>query len=196
MGFLIDGLTLVLNVARPLMLGLAVVTGAGALASWASRTRRIKPFSTTARLTREHIDPLFVPVERRVVRSGGQPANAPWWALAVVVVGGLLLISGLEFLRGQLVMAAVMSQGGAMGILKLVLTWGFAITKLAIIARVIASWVGGSAYSKWWRWAFVITDPFMIPLRRVLPTFGPIDVTPIVAYFGVVILQSLVLGAL
>jgi YggT family protein len=74
--------------------------------------------------------------------------------------------------------------------------WLFALLKIAIMARVISSWVGGSRYSKWWRWAFTITDPFMEPLRRVLPTFGPIDVSPIVAYFGVVLLQGLVLGVL
>jgi len=46
------------------------------------------------------------------------------------------------------------------------------------------------------RWAFVITDPVLVPLRRVLPTFGPIDLSPLVAYFGVVLVQALVLSVI
>lgn len=196
MGFLVDGLNLLLLVVRPAVLGLAVVTGAGAVASWAGRTRRIQPFSPVARLTRKHVDPLLVPVERRVVKAGGQPANAPWWALAVVVVGGLLLISGLEFFRNQLQLVDFAARSGPRGIIRLAVTWTIAVLRLGIIARVISTWVGGSRYSKWWGWAFKITDPFMTPLQRVLPTFGPIDISPIVAYFGLGLLGTLILGVI
>ncbi len=196
MQFLIDGLGVTLMVVRPVVLGLAVLTGVAALASWAARTRRLPPFSPLARLTRKHVDPLFVPAERRLVRMGAQPAHAPWWTLAALVIGGLLLISGLEFLRGQLVTAVLASRAGVRGIVQLAVTWTFAVLKLAIIVRVIASWVGGSPYKPLWRWAFVITDPILIPLRRVLPTFGPIDLSPLVAYFGLSILQWMIVGAL
>ena len=139
MGFLADGLALMLTVVRPAVLGLALLTGTAAAASWASRTRRIPPFSALARLTRKHVDPLLVPVERRVVRVGGQPANAPWWALAAVVVGGLLLISGLEFLRNQLLMVDAASRAGVRGLLQLAVVWTIAVLRLAIIVRVVSS---------------------------------------------------------
>lgn len=196
MGFLANGLDFILLVVRPAVLGLAVLTGAAAVASWASRTRRIQPFSALARLTRKHVDPLLVPVEQRVVKVGGQPSNAPWWALAGVVVGGLLLISGLEFLRTQLLIAEAASRAGVRGLLQLSVIWTVAVLRLAIIARVISTWVGGSRYTTWWKWAYIITDPFMIPLQRVLPTLGPIDVSPLVAYFGLGLLRGLLLGAL
>ncbi len=193
---IIEGLALVLSFVRPLVLGVAVITGAAAIASWATQTRRIPPFSGLARFTRQRIDPLFVPAEQRLLRSGGQPAQAPWWTLGAVVVGGLLLISGMQFLITQLVIADSAARGGARGILRLAVGWTFAVVKLAIIARVIASWVGGSPYKPLWKWAFVITDPILVPLRRVLPTFGPIDISPLVAYFGLSIVQSLVMRML
>ena len=196
MDALIFGFQSLLAIVRPLALVVAVVVGTGALASWATANRRISPFGAIARFTRQKVDPLFRPAEKRLLLMGGQPAHAPWWTLAAVVVGGLVVISLLQFVVGELRSIQVAASFGVRGIVIIVVTWLFAIVKLAIFARVISSWVGGSRYNKWWRWAFAITDPFMEPLRRVLPTFGPIDVSPIVGYFGVVLLQSLVMGVL
>ena len=36
------------------------------------------------------------------MRAGVTPYAAPWWALAAVVVGGLILLSVVGFLRDQL----------------------------------------------------------------------------------------------
>jgi YggT family protein len=193
---LIEGLALVLAVVRPLVLVAAVATGVAALASWATHTRRLNPFSRIGRFARQQLDPLFAPAEKRLLLAGGQPAHAPWWTLGAVVVGGLLLISALQFVLGQLVAADMAAQGGVRGMVRLVAAWGLSIVQVAIMARVIASWVGGSPYKKWWRWAFVITDPILVPLRRVIPTIGPIDISPLVAYFGVAIVKGLLLNVL
>src|SRR6185312_15999362 len=71
---------------------LAVVLAVVFTIDWLVRTRRISPFSPIARFFRSAVDPLLVPIERRVVRVGGLPSSAPWWALVVVVVGGILLL--------------------------------------------------------------------------------------------------------
>jgi YggT family protein len=178
---------------RPVVFGAGALAAVGALLSWSVRTRRIQPFSPTAKFIRERIDPLFVvPMERRVVRAGGTPASAPWWGLAAVVLGGLLLLSAVQFVRDQVYMFAYATQSGSL--LVLLVRWTFGVLRIALFARVIASWVGGSPYSKWWRWAFVLTEPILAPLRRVVPTIGMIDITVIVAYFGLGLLESLILS--
>jgi YggT family protein len=48
---------------------------------------------------------------------------------------------------------------------------------------VVSSWFGISPYSRWMRWAFTLTEPILAPLRRVIPSIGMIDITPIIAYF-------------
>ena len=179
---------------RVLVFVAAVVTTVGAVASWLVRTRRISPFSGTARAIRRATDPLIVPVERRIVRAGGTPATAPWWTLSAVIVGGVLLLSLVQFLLGQFMSASFALSAGPVGILRLLVTWGFAILQIALIVRVLSSWVGGSPYSKWFRWSFVLTEWMLAPLRRVVPNFGMIDITPIIAYFLLRIVQSLVLG--
>ena len=184
-------LDVVLLALRPIVFAAGIFAAIAALLSYSVRTRRIEPFSSLAKFTRERIDPwLVTPVERRILRAGGTPLSAPWWALAVVVVGGLVLLSLVGFLRTQAMLLAYVSASGPRGFLVLAVQWTFGFLRIALIARVIASWVGGSAYSKWWRWSFVVTEPFLAPLRQIIPTIGMFDITIIVAYFALGFLQG------
>lgn len=181
---------LVVGALRTVLLVAAVAVGGAAALSWAVRTRRISPFSAPARFVRGRVDPLFAPMERRVVRAGGQPAHAPWWTVAAVVVTGIVLLSLLDFVRTELLGALFALQAGPRGLWVLAVTWGFGILKLALFVRVISSWFRMSPYSPWIRWSFTLTEWMLAPLRRVIPTLGMVDLTPLVAYFGLSILQG------
>src|SRR5688500_6742474 len=141
---------------------------------WLVRTRRINPFNPIARFMRSTVDPLMMPIERRIVRAGGMPASAPWWTLVFVVVFTIVLISLLGFLRGQFMMMAMSSRAGPLGIFVLLVRWTFGILRLALIVRIISSWFGMSPYSRWIRWSYQLTEPILAPLRRVVPTIGMI----------------------
>jgi YggT family protein len=177
------------------------VLGAAALVifgiDWLVRTRRISPFGAVARFFRRVVDPLIVPVERRVVRAGGLPASAPWWALVVVVLGGLVLLALLEFVRGQLAFAAAAGGAGARGVLAVLITWTFGILQLALIVRVISSWVRLSEFSRWVRWTIPLTEWMLRPLRNLIPPLaGTLDLSPLVAWLLLALLQRLLLGML
>ena len=64
-----------------------------AFTHWAVQSRRIEPFGTWARFVRRLSDPLLQPLERRILRGGGNPQNAPYWLLGIVIGGGLVLLS-------------------------------------------------------------------------------------------------------
>ncbi|MGH7655466.1 MAG: YggT family protein [Gemmatimonadaceae bacterium] len=157
---------------------------------WMVRTRRLSPFGAVARLMRRAVDPLLKPLERRVVRSGGLPSNAPWWALAAVVVAGIVILSLLEFLRSQAAFLYGSLTSGPAGIVRLLITWAFAIAQIALIVRVLHSWFPVRPGAWWWRWAYTITEPMLRPLRKIIPPFGMMDITPIIAWFGLVLLQG------
>jgi YggT family protein len=159
---------------------------------WGVRTRRLSPFGGIARFFRARIDPLMLPIERRIVNSGGLPASAPLWALGVIVVGGILLIALLRFFGGLLssVLYAVQDPSPR-GLPKLVLSWAFGALRLALMVRVISSWIGAMRFSKWVRWSYPLTDWMLAPLRRVIPLIGMVDITPIVAWFLLGLLQNL-----
>jgi YggT family protein len=187
----------VTSVSRIAFLVLAVVVTAVCVVDWAVRTRRINPFSGVARFFRGSIDPLLAPIERRIVRSGGLPSNAPWWALAAVVLSGIVVIWLLGFVRSQAMAVAFATDSGPRGILRLVVSWVFVVLQIALFARVIMSWIRVSP-SRWWvRWSYALTEPYLRPLRRLIPPLGgTIDITPIIAYVALSLLSGLVVGNL
>lgn len=181
---------------KVVLLWSALAMAAVAAIDWMVRTRRLSPFGPVARFFRQRIDPLMAPVERRVVRAGGLPASAPWVALGVVVVGGILLLALVDFLGGLVVDVSQGIARGPAGLARLALYWVFAVLRIAIIVRVVVSWLPVSPFSPRVRWAFSLTEPILRPLRRLIPPFGAIDITPIVAFFGLGIIEALLRGLL
>lgn len=185
-----SGADAVIQVLRTALLSIALVFGAICVLDWAVRTRKISPFNAIARFCRSTVDPFIAPIERRVVGAGGTPASAPLWALVVVVVGGILLLTFLDFIRLQVARSIVASQGGAAGIYHLLVSWTFTILKIALIVRVISSWLPISPFSRWVRWSYLLSEPILAPMRRIVPNLGGLDVTPILAYFLLSLIES------
>lgn len=177
-------------ILRTVLLSIAVVFAAICVLDWAVRTRKISPFNAIARFCRSTVDPIIAPVERSVVRAGGTPAAAPLWALAVIVIGGILLLTLLDMVRLEVVKTIIASNQGAAGIYHLLVSWTFTILKTAIVVRVISSWLPISPYSKWVRWSYQLSEPMLAPLRRFVPILGGLDITPILAYILLSIIES------
>ena len=186
----LTGADAVILVLRTALLSIAVVFAAICVLDWAVRTRKISPFNAIARFCRSTVDPTIAPVERSVVRAGGTPAAAPLWALAVIVIGGILLLTLLDMIRLEVVKSIIASNEGAAGIYHLLVSWTFTILKTAIVVRVISSWLPISPYSKWVRWSYQLSEPMLAPLRRFVPVLGGLDITPILAYILLSIIES------
>jgi YggT family protein len=187
------GIDVGVQVLKTVLLALAIVLGIICVMDWAVRTRKISPFNAVARFFRSSVDPFIAPVERKVLRAGGTPASAPLWALVAVVIGGIIIISALDFIRAEVVRAMYFSNQGSAGIFRLLVSWTFSILKIALLVRVVSSWLPVSPYSKWISWSFRLTEPILAPLRRIVPTLGAFDITPIVAYFLLGLIQSFLL---
>lgn len=189
-------LGLVSHVFRVALLAIGVLLAVIAALDWASRARRLNPFGAVARFMRNHVDPRLAGVERQVVRMGGQLSSTPWWALLAYVVCAALAIALVDAVIGLVLDARFALGRGAPGVLLLLVHWTFAFLKIALLVRVVVSWVPRLAYSRWLSWSFGATDWMLRPLRRVVPSLGVIDITPLVAYFALVIVEWLVMSVL
>lgn len=188
----VGGVDIVLGLLRLALLVLAGLFALLCLLDWAVRTRRVNLFGSVARFTRSKVDPLLAPIEKRVVSAGGNPASAPLWGLAAVVIGGILAISLLDFLRRELFGLMFAAQAGPREIFRLIVSWAFDFLQIAVLVRVVSSWLPISPYSKWIHWSYVVSEPILRPLRQVIPTLGMIDITPIIAYFLIGFIQTAV----
>ena len=75
----------------------------------------------------------------------------------------------------------------------------FEILFWAIIGRALLSWFPmrpGNPFQPLAVVLFQITEPILGPLRRVIPTIGMIDISPIVALFLLQILRYVLASAL
>jgi YggT family protein len=180
------------NTLRTLLLAGGIVFAAVAVTDWAARTRRISPFSGVARFMRARVDPRLAGIERQVARVGGHPSATPWWALVVYIVCAALLLAALGMVASLLQDAVAASSLGGLGVLLLLVQWTFGFLRLALLVRIIASWFPRLANSRWIAWSFGATEWMLRPLRRVVPTLGVIDITPLVAYFALQVAQWLV----
>lgn len=190
------GLATFAGVIRSVLLGAGIVVAVIAAADWAARTRRISPFSGMARFLRGTVDPRIAGIERQVVRAGGHPSATPMWALVAFVVVAALVIAAIDMIArlGFEIMYAL--AGGGAGVLFLLVRWTFAVLQIALMVRVLSSWFPRAAHSRWLRWSYGATEWMLRPLRRVIPSFGSVDITPIIAYFLLQLVGALVTGAL
>jgi YggT family protein len=182
--------------ARTLVVAALVYASIVALTHWAVRRRWIGPFGVWPRLVRRVSDPILLPLERRVIRFGGSPQDAPLWLVGIVILGGLIFLSLTNWLLGMLGMVGAMGQASPRDWTRIVVGWAFSIVMLAIFVRVIASWFGVSEFRAWMRPLVLLSDWIIRPIRRLLPSAGMIDFSPMVAWLVLWVARGFVLGML
>ena len=167
-----------------------------ALTHWATRSRRINPFGRLAKFGRRISDPVIQPLERRILRAGGNPQNAPYWLLGIVVAAGLVLMSLTAWLIGLIVQLRSMAESGPRMWLATLVGFLFTVLMTSILIRVIGSWFGIGPYRKWMRPFYLLTDWIIDPIRKILPPFGMIDFSPMVAWLVLYLVRGFVMGLL
>jgi YggT family protein len=181
---------------RALVFAAAVLATAAALGAIAVQKRTINPFGRPARLIRRLTDPLLLPIERRLVRTGMNPRHAPWWLVGMTIFAGILVLSLAGWLGVQADAVRAAAGHGGSGVAYLLVDWTLGLLGIALIVRVLGSWMGASAHTFWMRPFFLATEWFLAPLRRLLPSFGMFDLSPLIAWFLIQLIRSALLGAL
>jgi len=165
-----------------------------AFTAWLVRARRVSPFGALGRALRAASDPLIRPVEMRLVRLGGDPVNAGWWLVVVVALGGVVLLSLLDWAVGLFYGISAAAGGGPRAVLAFLIGALYSVLFAALLLRVIGSWFGLFRYSRWMRPAYALTDWLVEPIRRLLPPMGALDWSPLVAWLVLWLLKQLLLN--
>ena len=71
----------------------------------------------------------------------------------------------------------------------------FQLFQLILIVRILLTWFPNI---NWWNQPFKflrdVTDPVLEPFRKIIPPIGGIDLSPMVLFFVLGILEKVVLG--
>jgi YggT family protein len=184
------------TLVRFVALGALLVSVTVALTHWGVRSGRLQPFGPWPRFVRGWSDPLLQPLERRLVRLGRNPQEAPLWLVGVVVVAGILLLTLTRWVVRVLYTLAGLRYSGPAAIAAILVDLVFNILVLALLVRVVGSWIGAGRWTRLVMWAYRLTDWIVAPIAKRMPSFGPFDLSPFVAWFALVILRAVVLALL
>lgn len=181
-------------IVRGVVVAALVYSTVVALTHGAVRSRRITPFGAWPRFIRRVSDPVLHPLEQRIVRSGGNPQSASLWLVGIAIVGGLLLVSLVQWLAGFAVTVAILAESGPRAWAYALVNGLFSVLMVALFVRVVSSWFGVSPYRPWMRPVMILTDWIIDPVRRILPPFGMIDFSPLVAWLLLSVARGFVLS--
>ena len=184
-------------IVRSLVVVALVYAAVVAITHWAVRSGRLNAFGAWPRFVRRISDPVLRPIEQRVLRAGGNPQDAALWLVGVVIVGGLILLWLLGWVLGFIASLSVLTRSGPGAWVYALVRAAFIVLEIALIVRVVVLLDRAGPFSRLVRPAYRLTDWLVVPLRRVLPTMGPFDLSPMLAWILLSwVAQPVVLGLL
>ncbi|MFL6230057.1 MAG: YggT family protein [Pyrinomonadaceae bacterium] len=156
----------------------------------------MNPFGWLPLTVRRWSDPLVNPVRRGLARAGLDPKYAPLVAaLIAILLGyfGLQLFGTVLFTINGLILSTM--AGAPVRVLGFVIFGVLAIYMLLIFMRIVFAW-GMSSESRVMRFLVRVTEPVLLPFRRLIPPVGMFDISPIIVLFLLDLLQRAVAGTL
>ena len=132
-------------------------------------------------------NPLLIPLRRLVPPVGRIDSGSIVLALVVQTVAALAVLALHNALSVNPLLVIVWS---AVAILALVVKIYF----FAILALIIFSWVAPQAHHPALALLYQLTEPVMAPFRRVLPPAGGLDLSPILVFVTINVLEILLRG--
>jgi YggT family protein len=157
----------------------------------------LNPFTWFAMTVRRLSDPLVNPVRRALAGFGGEPKLAPLITILLVILVGWFAVqlaaSILSTLAGILL---AIQLGAFVAIIGYALYGLLGVYSLLIFIRIIFSWGMLSYANPVMRFLVNATDPLLVPLRRMIPPLGMMDISPIVAFIILWLFQAAIAGTL
>jgi YggT family protein len=157
----------------------------------------MNPFSRPVIYVRRLSDPLVNPVRRSLLQFGFSPNITPLVVILITILLGWFVLQLTESILGMIV--GIVAAARAVSVVKMVgwLLYGFLdIYALLIVIRIIFSWGAVSYANRVMRFLVNATDPFLVPLRRVIPPLGVFDISALVGLLLLWMLKSAVFAVM
>ena len=152
----------------------------------------LNPFGRPVIMVRRWTDPMVNPVRRPLVQMGISPNVTP---LIVILIAILLGYFATQFISTVLFTAKGLlysvRDGRPIAIVGYLIFGTLAMYSLMIFARIIMSW-GVSPHNRLLHFLIRVTEPVLGPFRRIIPPIGFFDISPIVVFFLLDLLQRAV----
>lgn len=157
----------------------------------------LNPFGWSSLTIRRLTDPFIGPVRRALMGFGVDPKYAPLVTILMAVLLGwfaLQLVSSISNTLAGIVFS--LKNGAGVAVIGYVLYGLVSLYILLIFIRIVFSWGMASYSNRVMRLLVNTTEPMLGPLRRIVPLVGAFDISPIVAFIILWLLQAAIAGTL
>jgi YggT family protein len=160
----------------------------------------LNPFKWSVRTVGRLTDGVIHPVRRLLIGFRIEPRVAPFIAVVLIMVFGyftfMLAENILNTIAGIVYALSGPWVGAPVAIIGYLLFGFLGFYTLMIFLRILFSYLTTGYPNRWVRLLSRSTEPLLAPLRRLIPTVGMFDVSPIVAFVILYLLQFVVAGTL
>ena len=157
----------------------------------------LNPFGWSSLTIRRLTDPFIGPIRRALMGFGVDPKYAPLATILLVILVGWFALQLISSVVNTLA-GIIVSIGGRsfVPVIGYLLYGMVSLYILLIFIRIIFSWGMASYSNRVMRFLVNVTEPMLGPLRRIVPLVGTFDISPIVAFMILWLLQSAIAGTL
>lgn len=156
----------------------------------------LNPFGKPSRTIRKLSDPVLAPVRSYLIRMGFKPNLAPLLTILLAIFAGLTVTQVtydvLFVLSGSILSVRI---GSFTSLIGYILYGVLSLYSLMILLRIVFDWLM-IFRGRLSRFLFVTTEPVLAPFRRIIPRIGMFDISPIVVFLLISILQRVVVSKL
>jgi len=145
---------------------------------------RVNFYNPISQLIVRVTNPLLTPLRGALPASG----RIDWAAIVLAIVIQALILTAIVLLAGDqwsVPSIPTILAWGAVGVMGLLVNLYFFI----LIAMIIVSWVAPGSRHPAIELVWQISEPVMAPFRALLPNMGGIDLSPILLFVGINIVQ-------
>jgi YggT family protein len=160
----------------------------------------VNPFTWSALTLRRLTDPIINRVRRALIGLRIEPRVAPFIAIVLIIIIGVLMFllasNVLNTIAGIVDVVTHPSDRTPVAIVGYLIFGFLGLYTLLIFFRILFSYLVGSYGSRLMRFLIRSTEPLLAPLRRMIPPVRMFDISPIVAFIILYLLQAIVVRTL
>ncbi len=160
----------------------------------------VNPFTWSAITVKRLTDPIVLPVRRMLVAMRVDPMIAPIIAILIFILVGFFVIQissgSLNTIAGVMFALTSGKPNWSIAVMGYLLYALIGLYELMIFARIIGIWFSVSYANRAMRFLSRTTEPFLAPLRRAIPPISMFDISPMIAFLILWLLQAVVAGTL
>jgi YggT family protein len=157
----------------------------------------LNPFSWSWLTIRRLTDPFLGPVRRALAGFRVDPKYAPLVVILLSVILGWFALQVVASIANTVAGILLSVSAGAVAPFVGYVLYGLvSFYILLIFVRIIFSYGMVSYANRLMRFLVNVTEPLLSPVRRLMPTVGMFDISPIIAFIILWLVQTAIAGTL